>query len=391
MAHPDWTWLRAQREAMTGALAALVRQSSYSRDKAGVDAVGDLLVERVPLRCARVASARYGDHLVFGDRRPGDAGVLLIGHHDTVFPAEVFAGWREDETYGYGPGALDMKGGLVVIAFALQALARQGLLRASEVTLVVASEEELGSPESAGVIRAHAPGADAALVFEAGRAGDVIVTARKGTGSVRAEATGRAAHAGNAHHLGANAVRAMARFIEAAEALTDHAAGVTVNVGRVEGGIGKNTVPDACVAEVDLRFATTDDGARLRAALAACASGVDLPGTTVSLRFETGREPLQRTAGGAALRDAYGRCQRAAGLGEGEAPLQGGGSDACTTGAAGVPSIDGLGPRGTGFHTVHERVELGSLVPKAEALARFLAARWDFPSDPGSVLGSRGD
>ena len=72
-------------------------------------------------------------------------------------------------------------------------------------------------------------------------------------------------------------------------------------------------------------------------------------------------------------------CQRAAGLDEGEAPLQGGGSDACTTGAAGVPSIDGLGPRGTGFHTLHERVELGTLVPKAEALARYLAGRWDFP------------
>jgi glutamate carboxypeptidase len=373
MADVDWQWLRAQRPAMTGALATLVRQSSHSRDKVGVDAAGALLAALVPLRCARVASARYGDHLVFGDRRPGEPGVMLIGHHDTVFPAGAFAGWREDDTHGYGPGALDMKGGLVVIAFALQALAREGLLRASGVTLVVASEEELGSPESAEVIRAYAPGADAALVFEAGRAGDAIITARKGTGTARAEATGRAAHAGNAHHLGANAIRAMARFIEAAEALTDHPAGVTVNVGRVEGGIGKNTVPDRCVAEVDLRFTTADDGERLRAALTECAGRGDLPGTAVALRFEAGRAPLSRTPASAALRDRYARCQREAGLDEAEAPLQGGGSDACTTGAAGVPSIDGLGPRGTGFHTLHERVELGSLVPKAEALARYLA------------------
>ena len=292
----DWQWLRAQRPSMTAALATLVRQSSHSCDKAGVDAAGVLLEALVPLRCARVSSARYGDHLVFGDRRPGEPGVLLIGHHDTVFPADVFSGWREDETYGYGPGALDMKGGLVVIAFALRALAAQGILRASAVTMVVASEEELGSPESAEVIRAYAQGADAALVFESGRAGDAIITARKGTGSVRAVATGRAAHAGNAHHLGANAIRAMARLIESAEALTDHAAGVTVNVGRVEGGIGKNTVPDRCVAEVDLRFSTAADGDRLRAALTDLAQRVDLPGTSMSLRFETGRTPLQRTA-----------------------------------------------------------------------------------------------
>jgi len=377
-----WQWLRAQRPAMTAALSSLVRQSSHSRNKVGVDAAGAVLEALVPLGCARVPSERYGDHLVFGDRRPGQPGVLLIGHHDTVFPFDVFSGWREDETYGYGPGALDMKGGLVVIAFALQALAVQGVLHASEVTMVVASEEELGSPESAEVIRAYAQGADAALVFESGRAGDAIITARKGTGSVRAEATGRAAHAGNAHHLGANAIRAMARFIEAAEALTDHAAGVTVNVGRVEGGIGKNTVADRCVAEVDLRFTTAADGDRLRAAITQLADRVDLPGTTVSVRFETGRTPLQRTEASARLRDRYALCQRAAGLDEGEAPLQGGGSDACTTGAAGVPSIDGLGPRGTGFHTLHERVELGTLVPKAEALARYLAGRWDFPSAP---------
>lgn len=387
----EWQWLRAQRPAMTGALATLVRQSSHSRDKSGVDAAGALLGVMVPLRCERVPSARYGDQLVFGERRPGDPGVLLVGHHDTVFPADVFSGWREDDTHGHGPGALDMKGGLVVIAWALQALAAHGVLRPSGVSVVVASEEELGSPESAEVIRAYARGADAALVFESGRAGDAIITSRKGTGTVWVEAAGRAAHAGNAHHLGANAIRAMARFIEGAEALTDHAAGVTVNVGRVEGGIGKNTVPDRCVAEVDLRFTTALDGERLRAALTDLAHRADLPGTSLSLRFETGRSPLQRTVASAALRDHYARCQRAAGLGDGEAPQQGGGSDACTTGAAGVPSIDGLGPRGTGFHTQHERVELASLVPKAEALARYLAGRWDFPSAPGFVLGSRGD
>jgi len=84
---------------------------------------------------------------------------------------------------------------------------------------------------------------------------------------------------------------------------------------------------------------------------------------------------MLRTDASAALAAEYGRCQAESGLGSGEAPLSGGGSDACTTSALGIPTIDGLGPRGSGFHTSEERVDLTSLVPKATALARFLGRR----------------
>jgi len=380
-------WLRGQRAAMTDSLAGLVVASSHTLDKAGVDAAGRVLEAMVPLPCRRVPSARYGDHLFFDARAPGDGGVVIVGHHDTVFPREVFAGWRVDGDNGFGPGALDMKGGLVTIAFALQALAREGMLAPVPLTLAVVADEEVGSPESAEHLRHIARGADAALVFEAGRAGDAIVTRRKGTGAVTVTAVGRAAHAGNAHHLGANAIRAMARFVEAAEALTDYARGVTVNVGRVEGGIGKNTVPERCVAELDLRFGTPADGAALLAALREIADGTSVPGTSLFLDGGVARPPLSRTEASAALRDAYGACQRAAGLSDGESAPQGGGSDASTTADAGVPSIDGLGPRGTGFHTRDERVDLASLVPKSEALLRYLATRV-VPNGPAPVLGS---
>lgn len=391
MSELDLRWLRAQRGAMTGALATLVRCASHTADKRGADAVAALLEPLVPLRCQRVPSTRYGDHLFFGDRAPGAPGVVLVGHHDTVFPEAVFSGWRDDGEHGYGPGALDMKGGLVVIAFALQALARAGRLDPSAITLAVVADEEVGSPESADVLRSFARGADLALVFEAGRAGDAIVTSRKGTGSARAEATGRAAHAGNAHHLGASAVRAMARFIEAAEALTDYARGRTVNVGRVEGGVGKNTVPERCVAEIDLRFSTPEEGRALFEALARCASEAGVSGARVSVSLEAGRSPMVPTPRSEALREVYERAQRAAGLGGGDAGTQGGGSDGCTTSGIGVPTIDGLGPRGEGFHTRDERVSLASLVPKSEALARFLATWRDVPGAAGSVLGSPGE
>ncbi|MEZ4392235.1 MAG: M20/M25/M40 family metallo-hydrolase [Polyangiales bacterium] len=381
-------WLRGQQDEMVRSLAALVDASSHTRDKAGVDAAGARLERMVPLRCARVRSAEFGDHLVFGDRQAGAPGVILIGHHDTVFPREVFAGWREDGRLGRGPGALDMKGGLVVVAFALQALSRVGALRGLGVSLAVVSDEEVGSPESAPMLRALAQGADAALVFEAGREGDRVVTRRKGTGSVRVVAHGRAAHAGNAHRQGASAVRAMARFIEAAEALTDYDAGRTLNVGRVEGGIGKNTVPERCEADIDLRFERADDLRELHERLVAIAGESAMLGTRIEVSLGVGRPPMARTEASASLLAEFLACQSAAGLGGGECELQGGGSDASTVASVGVPAIDGLGPRGVGMHTLDERVELDSLVPKAEALLRFLGGRRDLRSSAESVLGS---
>ena len=86
------------------------------------------------------------------------------------------------------------------------------------------------------------------------------------------------------------------------------------------------------------------------------------------------RSPLERTDASVALYREYAACAKAAGLGGGEAPLIGGGSDASSTAAIGIPSIDGLGPRGKGFHTVEEFIEVNTLIPKAQALARFLLA-----------------
>jgi glutamate carboxypeptidase len=241
---------------------------------------------------------------------------------------------------------------------------------------LLVGDEEVGSPDSQPHLRRLAAGARAALCFESGRAGDVIVTARKGTAAVKVTAHGVAAHAGNAHEQGRNAIWALARFVDAAQGLTDSARGVTVSVGTIRGGTTKNTVPELAECEVDLRFLTVADGAALEAALAAAAAraAAAVPGTRLEVARQSWRDPLERTQASAALAAAYGECQRACGLGAGEAPLAGGGSDACTTGAMGIPSIDGLGPRGKAFHTREEQVELGSIVPKAQALLRYLAS-----------------
>lgn len=370
-------WLRGQRAAMEALLRALVEQSSHTHDRDGVDAAGAVLREAVPLPCRAVAGARYGSHLFFeGGRSAGEAGVVLVGHHDTVFPREVFAGYRSEHGIARGPGVLDMKGGLVVMTFALKALREAGLLGKVPLTMAVVADEEVGSPESAPHLADVARGATVALVFEAGRAGDAIVTQRKGTLAMTARATGRAAHAGNAHREGASAIRAMARFIEDAESQTDYDRGLTVNVGTVRGGTSKNTVPAHCEAEIDGRFERSDDAVHLEAFLRDAAEQTGVEGVTMTLEGGVARRPLERTEESARWMERYGACQLAAGLSAGEAVPQGGGSDASTTAGAGVPSIDGLGPSGSGFHTLTECVELYSLLPKCEALVRFLAGEF---------------
>src|SRR6476620_4346877 len=287
-------WLQGRAGELESALRTLVEISSHTPDIAGNDAVAAayaqlaLTLGRGALDVATVPSAnpKYGRHVTFstaaGKRR---GAVMLVGHHDTVFPQAAFSGFRDDGTLLRGPGVLDMKGGLVVIAFALGALAEAGLLADTPVRVVSISDEEVGSPDGKRLVLEAAQGASASLVFESGRTNDAIITMRKRVGGMTATATGKAAHAGNVHHEGCNAIWALARFIDAAQRLTDYDRGVTVNVGKISGGIGKNTVPDRAEALLDFRFLQTAHGQDLESALRQVASEAAqaVPGTSLEL------------------------------------------------------------------------------------------------------------
>jgi glutamate carboxypeptidase len=369
-----------------GEMLALTRRwveiNSYTENVAGVNAVGALLREAYALpslTCTVLPGGDgHGDHLVWRTTAAAHrAPIVLIGHHDTVFPPGHFEGWREDGGRATGPGALDMKGGLSVIRGALAALDEVGALAAIPLVVVCVADEEIGSPSSTPHLRELARGAACALVFESGRAGDAIITRRKGVGAMTVVAHGKAAHAGNNHRDGANAIWALARFVDAAQRLTDYARGCTVNVGQIAGGTSKNTVAERAECKLDMRYETVADAEALAAALrsAAEAAADAVPGVRIEVSGGANRLPLERTAASAALRDEYAACARASGLGDGEAALLGGGSDANTVAPLGVPAIDGLGPRGAGFHTTTEYVELATFVPKACALVRFLWGR----------------
>lgn len=355
---------------------ALVEINSYTANISGVNAVGEQLKAALALpglRLREQASVSCGTHLFWStpaaDARPP---ILLIGHHDTVFPPGHFEGYREQGERAYGPGCLDMKGGLAIVWGVLKVLSDAGQLADLPLTLASVADEETGSLDSRPHLEALARRASAALVFEAGRRGDAIITARRGVGGLRVLAEGRAAHAGAAHSDGRNAIRALARFVERAEAQTDYARGTTVNVGTIRGGTTPNTVPAQAEAELDLRFERVADAHALLELLRTAAEEVALPGTRLSLHGGIKRLPLERSEASLTLYARYAECQRLAGLGTDEHPLVGGGSDANTVAGVGLAAIDGLGPRGAGFHTTEEYVEPSSFGPKAEALLRFL-------------------
>jgi glutamate carboxypeptidase len=385
LSHADeaTAWLSDKQRAMEDALAPLVEANSYTENPEGGRKVGTLLQALFAgpgVESTVRTSDRFADHLVFRTRPqlPNRGAVALVGHLDTVFPPGTFEGYRRDGGLARGPGTLDMKGGLVVIAFAIKALAATGGLDAVvPLRVVVVSDEEVGSPEGQGVIAAAISGSAACLVFEAGRETDAVITRRKGVGAMTAVVHGRAAHAGNALKEGANAVWAAARFVDAVQQLTDFDRGVTVNVGRFAGGQTANTVPDRAEALLDMRFVTRADGEKLMAGIGAAAdrAASHVMGTRFEMHGGILRPPLERTDASAELLAEYAACARAHGLGGDEAPLIGGGSDASTASALGIAAIDGLGPRGSGFHTQEERIEVATLVPKAQALARFIAAR----------------
>jgi len=338
-----------------------------------------------------VPSSRFADHLVVETDAAvatSSGCIALVGHLDTVFPVGSFETVRREGDILRGPGVLDMKGGLVVVWEAMHVLGELGQLARLPLRLVIVSEEEIGSPEGRPLIQKELAGAACALVFEAGRKEDRIITSRKGSGMAKVVATGKAAHAANGHAQGVNAIWAMARFIDRVQALTDYERGITVNVGIVKGGEAKNTVPDRCEALLDVRFLTTKEGEVLLERVRALGAEVaaTIPGSTIDVADELARAPLERTAQNLAIFEEYAACARAAGLGAEESALIAGGSDASSTAAIGIPSIDGLGPRGSGFHTKEELIEISSLEPKAEALARFFSGRLSrSDSSPGSL------
>jgi glutamate carboxypeptidase len=368
---------RRKQSALLDLTRQLVRAESPSGDKAAVDACMAVAVAqakgldgRVKLHRQRsfgdVLEARFGPKTKSGAAKP----ILLLGHLDTVWPLGTLKTMpcRLGEGRLWGPGTLDMKAGVAMAFTAVEMLAEAKLLE-REIVLLLNSEEEVGSPVSRPITERLAAGCDAVYVLEAAQ-GLAYKTARKGTGTWRIAVTGEAAHAGVDFEKGANAIRELARVVEAVSGWTNLKRGLTVSVGVAGGGTQSNVIPAAAWAEVDVRIARKADGARIERKFARLRA-VD-KGCSLAATGGINRPPMERTRGTVKL---FRRARElAAKLGfELEEAATGGASDGNFTAALGVPTLDGMGAVGEGAHARHESVVLEHLAPRTALLAGLLA------------------
>jgi glutamate carboxypeptidase len=298
-------------------------------------------------------------------------GILILAHLDTVHPIGTLAvlPFRRDGERCYGPGICDMKGGTCIAFAALGALAAAGIATARPVTVLLTGDEEIGSPSTRDLIEAEAARHAAVLVPEPARPDGGLVSGRYAIARFNLRTTGRPSHAGAALAEGRSAIREMCAQVLAIEAMTTEAC--TFSVGVIQGGQWVNCVATHCDAEaltMAKRQADLDAAVQRMLALAP---------TTPELRLEVTRgvtRPVWEADAGtlrlyALARGVAGRL----GFELGHASA-GGGSDGNFSGAMGVPTLDGLGVVGAGYHTLTEHLRVDSLVPRARLFAGVVAA-----------------
>ncbi len=354
-----------------GTLRRLVELESPSTSKAAVDQLGEFVateLARLGGQVQRHAQWQYGDHVQAEFAGAGKP-ILLLGHIDTVWDVGTLAQMPLVERDGRlcGPGVLDMKSGIALMLHALEALRARGIARRISVLLV--SDEEVGSHRSRTLTEALARQSAAVLVLEpaAGLHG-ALKTARKGVGEFRIKVIGRAAHSGLDFEKGQSAVLELARQLTAIAKFTDTKRGITVNPGVVRGGTRVNVIAAEAEAEVDARVARRNDAACLERQFRA------MKPFNRHCRLEvTGcidRPPMERRACAALFTQAK-ALARELGFALREESV-GGGSDGNFTAALGVPTLDGLGGVGEGAHARHESVIIDELPRRAALLARLI-------------------
>jgi glutamate carboxypeptidase len=345
------------------AVAALARR--VERELSAVGIPGELLPVDGggPILRARGAAGRT-------------SGVMLLGHLDTVWDLGTLRRRpvRVEDGRLFGAGSFDMKGGIVVLLYAVKALraAAPGAGLPLPVTVFLTPLEEVGCERYRDVMESEMRACSAVLDFEPAWPGGAVKTQRKGSTTLTLRARGVAAHAGADFARGANAILELSRRLLDAAALTDLDSGITLNVGTVRGGTRSNVVPDSAEAQIDVRFRTLRDGER------ACAAVERLTPTDPRIRLEVERgpfyPPLERTADVIAAFHAAREAAAELGLPELEEIATGGASEASFAAALGLPTLDGMGPDGDGAHAEQEHVVLAS-IPERAALAALLIDR----------------
>lgn len=356
-------------DAVLSDLRSLVEVESPSHDLDAIEesarAVATVIEQRLGSPPQFVAGVA-GPHVHWRGR--GEPRVLLVGHHDTVFPRGALARRPFAVAGGRvtGPGVLDMKGGIVVGIHAVASLADR-----SGVELLFTADEEVGSGTSRMLIEERARACGAVLVLESSADGGALKVGRKGTGGFEVVVHGRAAHAGLEPEKGVNALVEAAHHVVAIATMGRPDVGTTVTPTVATAGTADNVVPAEARVRVDLRVTDLAEGERVERAMAAL-SPVD-PAARIEVNGGMNRPPLETSVTDELFALAA-KVAVEAGIAEPTGVVVGGGSDGNFTGALGIPTLDGLGATGAGAHADHEYAEVATMADRVTLLAGLVTA-----------------
>lgn len=375
---PRLEYFQQRKDAIIETIRQMAEIESPSDNKQAVDKLGRWLASKFEAlgghsKFHRVAE--FGDHLQVDfpgrDRRKP---VLLLGHLDTVYPLGTLASMpcRISDGRLWGPGTLDMKAGVAFMLYALDSLRDQDGTLPRAVTVLLVSDEEVGSDSSRRITEELAKRSGAVLVLEPsyGLQG-ALKTARKGVGQYQLKVSGVAAHSGLDFEKGQSAILELARQIERISKFTDLKRGLTVSVGLVQGGTRVNVVPAEATATIDVRIAKSNDGASIDRKL----HSLKPVNRKCKLHVSGGidRPPLERTPGVVSLFRKASGFAKLLGLTLSEAAV-GGGSDGNLTAALGIPTLDGLGAVGEGAHAINESIVIAECPRRTALLADLIEA-----------------
>ena len=361
-------------------LQEVIEINSYTKNPAGVNEVGEVFdgwLRELSYDVTLYTREDIGHHRHYKSKHKENAKkLLLLGHIDTVFPPDKFENFTEDEEWVYGPGVCDMKGGNIVIVEALRELKKQNI-EITNIDILFVSDEETGSDDSKYLSARLAKEYDYCLVYEAAGEKLEVVTGRKGVGTFFIDIVGKAAHAGNSYSQGSDANLEASFKLQELVKLTDLEKGTTVNVGKVEGGIGANTISPHAHLTFELRYKTVEEKERVLKSIDSIVSKRYVDGTSSTLNGGIQRDVMQTLDTSLDFIKDIENIIKTPIMSE----ERGGVSDANIVSSVGVITLDGFGPFGDGDHTVKERALKSSFTSRIELsrkLFEYFSKNFDF-------------
>ncbi len=351
-------------------LESIVNINSYTKNKTGVDLVGEKMatwIEELGFTLFTYKKENLGDHLLFCSQKKSGKKILLLGHNDTVFPPDSFEGFSQDELWVYGPGVCDMKGGNIVAIQALRNIFKENS-QIFNIDFLLVSDEETGSDDSKEITSSIAQNYDYCFVFEAAGENLEVVTQRKGVGTFIITIEGKASHAGNHYEKGIDANLEASYKLQELVKLTNLELQTTLNVGKVTGGIGANTISPKCELLLEIRYTSNEEKQRVLSSLEKIVNTSYVKGSKATLSGAIQRDVMQENSKQLKFIKELETITNTTILKE----KRGGVSDANIVASCGVTTLDGFGPFGDGDHTINERALKSSFESRIKLMTKIL-------------------